>query len=179
MTKPHSCSDPACGCGHDHAGDPAGPRFEVAQPPQPWRPRSYVRPVSIAVFEREEQILAAPVYSDAGQIKGWRPLGGEIEPGERAEIALIRELAEETGQTIEGLERLGVLENLYEHEGVAGHEIVFVFSARFQNAHIYDADQLAFRETPDGREDMAKWIPLARVRAGRTALFPDGLIDLI
>ena len=179
MSHAHTCSDPACGCGHDHAGDPNGPRFETARPPLPWRPRDYVRPIAIAVFQRDEQILAAPVHNDAGQICGWRPLGGEIEPGEKAEAALIREISQETGQQIDGLERLGVLENLFEHEGTPGHEIVFVYRARFCEPAIYDADQLAFRDGPDQREEAAKWLSLARVRAGRIALYPGGLADLL
>jgi ADP-ribose pyrophosphatase YjhB (NUDIX family) len=173
----HTCSDPACGCGHDHAA--TGPRFEVARTPAQWRPRNYVRPLSIGIFTRDDQILAAPVYDDAGQIKGWRPLGGEIEPGERARDTLIREIREETGQEIGAIEHIGVLENLYDHEGTAGHEIVFVYRAQFCETAVYDADLLAYRDGADNREDAAKWISLARARAGRVALYPEGLAELL
>ncbi len=176
MPHDHSCNDPLCGCGtgcgHDH-----GPRPPVAQPVRPWRPRDHIRAIAIAIFEREGQILAGPVYDDKGQIKGWRPLGGGIEFGERAEDTLSRELREETGQGITNLTQIGVLQNLFDHEGSQGHEVVFVFTARFENETLYEADQLAFVEGDSA--ETAKWISLEKARAGRLNLFPDGLIDLL
>lgn len=173
----HQCGE-ACGCGHDHGGDPGGERFGVAVAPKPWRPGQGVRVIAIAVIERAGQVLAGPVYDDAGQIIGWRPLGGAVEPGERAEAAVMREMAEETGQGIEGLSQIAVMENIFHHEGAMGHEIVFVFRARFADAALYEADQIAFAEA-DGREEAAKWVSLAKAQAGRVRLFPEGLADLL
>lgn len=178
MPHDHACHDPACGCGHDHGADPLGPRPPVAESPRPWRPVAGVRTLAIGIFERDGQILCAPVHSDDGTIKGWRPLGGAIEFGERAAEALAREIQEETAQEIADIRPLGVLENLFEHEGAAGHEIVFVLAARFANDTLYEADQLAFREG-DGPEMTAKWVSLDKARAGRMQLFPNGLADLL
>lgn len=180
MPHDHSCHDPACesGCGHEHGADPLGPRPPVAEQPRPWRPAAQLRALAVGIFERDGQILCGPVHGDDGTIKGWRPLGGAIEFGERAADALSREIQEETGQHITDVRPLGVLENLFEHEGVAGHEIVMVLSARFCNETLYDADQLAFREG-DGPEMTAKWVSLDKARAGRVQLFPNGLADLL
>jgi ADP-ribose pyrophosphatase YjhB (NUDIX family) len=178
MPHDHSCHDPACGCGHDHAANPVGPRPPVSETSRPWRPVAQVRALAVGIFEREGQILCGPVHNDDGTIKGWRPLGGAIEFGERAAAALAREVREETAQEITDIRPVGVLENLFEHEGAAGHEIVFVLAARFANATLYEADQLAFREG-DGPEMTAKWVSLAKARAGRMQLFPDGLADLL
>ncbi len=177
MPHDHACSDPACGCGHDHGRD-HGPRPPVAEAPRPWRPSSGLRVISIGVLSRDGQILCGPVHSDEGRIIGWRPLGGAVGFGERAADALAREFREETGQDIRDIAPLGVLENLFDHEGTPGHEIVFVFSARFANDTLYEADQLAFKDS-DRPEMTAKWIPLAKARAGRVAIFPEGLLDLL
>jgi len=171
----HACHD-ACGCGHDH-GDATGPRPPTAKAPAPWRPAAATRVLAVGIFRRADQILCAPVHSDAGTIIGWRPLGGGIGFGERAADALTREIQEETGQEITDIQPLGVLENLFEHEGVPGHEIVFAFTARFTRPEIYEADALAFTEAD--RTEEAKWIPLAKARAGRIRLFPEGLAGLL
>ncbi|MGH1413151.1 MAG: NUDIX hydrolase [Pelagimonas sp.] len=134
--------------------------------------------MAIGIFRREDYVLAGPVYDDDAQIKGWRPLGGEIEFGERGADALIREMREETNQEVTDVRIIGTLENLYEHHGEKGHEMVLVYEARFANPSIYDADQLAFAEA-DGLEMQAKWISLPKARAGRIALYPDGLADLL
>lgn len=177
MPHDHACPDPACGCGHTHTQD-FGPRPPVAEAPRPWRPEDRLRAISIGVFTRADQILCGPVHSDAGQVTGWRPLGGAIAFGERAADALAREVRETTGQEIGEITPLGVLENLFTHEGTAGHEVVFVYRARFANPTIYEADQLALTQS-DGGEFTAKWIPLAKARAGRVRIFPDGLLDLL
>lgn len=178
MPHDHTCHDAACGCGHDHGANPHGIRPPVAEAPKPWRPASHLRALAIGIFEREGQILCAPVHNDDGTIMGWRPLGGAIEFGERAADALAREIEEEAGQAITGAKLLGVLENLFEHEGTAGHEIVFVLSARFANETLYEADQLAIQDR-DGSEMTAKWVSLEKARAGRMQLFPEGLADLL
>ncbi|MCT4559295.1 MAG: NUDIX domain-containing protein [Pelagimonas sp.] len=176
MAHDHTCGT-GCGCGSDDA-NPTGERPDVAKTPPPWRPRQQVRPLAIAIIRRDDQILAGPVYDDAGQIKGWRPLGGQIEFGERAADCLVRELREETRQELCDLCQIGILENLYTHHGSMGHEIVIAYEARFSDPQIYEADQLAFAEE-DGIEMHAKWISLAKARAGRIALFPEGLADML
>lgn len=174
---PHDthCHDPNCGCGesHDH-----GPRPPAAHVVQPWRPRDFVRPIAIGIFRKDDRILAGPVHDDAGQIKGWRPLGGGISFGENAADTLRREITEETGQEIAVEHSLGALENIFDHHGTAGHEIVLVFAARFENAELYEADQIAFSERP-GEELTAKWVSLDKARAGRIALYPEGLAELL
>lgn len=173
MPHDHSCHA-SCGCApaQDH-----GPRPAVRQDPPDWRPSAQIKTKAIAIFQRDDQILAAPVYDDAKKIKGWRPLGGSIEFGETAQAALIREMHEETGQTITDLTQIAVLENLYTHHGAPGHEVVFVFTARFTEAAIYEADLLTFTEAD--YQDDAKWISVPKAKAGRLALYPEGLADLL
>lgn len=176
MPHDHACTDPACGCGHDHGAD-HGPRPPVATAPAPWRPAPGIAVTTAAVFLRDGQILCAPVHADDGTIKGWRPLGGPVAPGEQAACAVQRRIADSTGQQITDLAPLGVLEHVYRHEGATGHEIVFAFTARFVTPEIYEADALAL--TLAGRPDEAKWVSLAKARAGRLMLWPEGLADLL
>lgn len=57
-----------------------------------------------------------------------RAIGGGIEFGETAETALRREFQEELDVTLGGVTLLAVVENIFEHEGNAGHEIAHVFA---------------------------------------------------
>jgi ADP-ribose pyrophosphatase YjhB (NUDIX family) len=58
-----------------------------------WRPPSIVRPIAIGIVRRGDELLLMVVRSDDGAIKGYRPLGGSIEFGERAAEALKREFS--------------------------------------------------------------------------------------
>jgi ADP-ribose pyrophosphatase YjhB (NUDIX family) len=140
-----------------------------------WRPPSIVRPIAIGVVRRGDELLLMVVRSDDGAIKGYRPLGGSIEFGERAADALRREFTEELGLAIAEPVLLTVLENLYLHHGAPGHEIVFVFEASLVDEAAYQREGFSYE---DGglRNDVA-WIALAQFRAGEAELFPTGLLS--
>ena len=106
-----------------------------------WRPAQEIRVVALAVIWRGDQVLVEQVEDDSGAVKGWRPLGGRIEFGERATAALQREFREELGAPIELRARLAILENLFEHHGANGHEIMFVYEAAFTLPQMYDRDE--------------------------------------
>lgn len=59
-----------------------------------------------------------------------RLIGGGVEFGETALEAVIREVHEELGATLVDPVLLGVLENIFESDGLPGHEVVFVHSGR-------------------------------------------------
>ncbi|MGI9219648.1 MAG: NUDIX hydrolase [Woeseiaceae bacterium] len=94
-----------------------------------WRPVPRIRPLAIGLLERDNAYLVTEVCDDAGSVKGWRPLGGGIEFGETAKDAVRREFEEEIALDVTCQQLVAVLENIYEHEGHAGHEIVFVYAA--------------------------------------------------
>ena len=142
-----------------------------------WRPHPGIRPIAIGVVRRGSELLVIAVCDDAGNIKGWRPLGGAIEVGERAVAALQREFLEELGEAVTGPRLITVLENLYEHHGVRGHEIVFVFETAFANPHVSRRDNFQFQD--GGVDNRASWVDLARFRDGRDRLFPVGLIEVL
>jgi ADP-ribose pyrophosphatase YjhB (NUDIX family) len=123
---------------------------------------------------REAELLVQAVRGDDGSVKGWRPPGGGIEPGERASAALRRELMEELGLQISQPRLLAVIENIYDHHGTPGHEIVFAFEAEFTDAGAYTREAFDFH---DGMPCQARWIDVGRFRIGEQRLFPVELVD--
>jgi ADP-ribose pyrophosphatase YjhB (NUDIX family) len=139
-----------------------------------WRPRQGIRPITIGIIRRGTEVLVFAVLDDAGGIKGWRPLGGGIEPGERAAEALRREIMEELGLAIAEPRLLAVIENIFEHHGVLGHEIVFVLETSFMDAQAYQREAFAFSD--GGLACRARWMDVARFRDGVERLFPVELV---
>jgi ADP-ribose pyrophosphatase YjhB (NUDIX family) len=142
-----------------------------------WRPPPIVRPISVGIVRRGDELLLMAVRTDDGTIKGWRPRGGTIEFGERAADALKREFVEELGVGIEEPKLLSVLENLSTHYDAVGHEIVLVFEAHLAADDAYRKDSFAFED--GGVSNEVRWVACARFRAGQDQLFPDGLLEKI
>ena len=140
-----------------------------------------MRAIAIAVVRRggdadEQQLLVMRVCDDAGRTKGWRPLGGTIELGERAAATIERELREELDVAVTSSRFVGVLENIYEHEGAKGHELVMVHEVELE-ASAYEGDGVRF--TDGGVDIETRWVPLPTFRRGESELFPSGLLALI
>jgi len=125
-----------------------------------------------------DRILLSRGADPASGEQFYRPLGGGVEFGERAAIALGREITEERGGTIEDFHLLGVLENLFEYGGRLKHEIVFVFDARFSNPSWYRRAELPVTE-PDTGWEAARWISIKALSSGPERLVPDGLLSLL
>ncbi len=130
-----------------------------------------IRHLVICVFRNGTKILVAQGFDDVKNETFLRPLGGAVEFGERAVDALRREMREELGAQIEEPVQLGVLENVFTYRGAPGHEVVFVFDARFADAELYNRPSLPLNESVwDGA---ARWIDLADPLPH--PLYPDGL----
>lgn len=63
-----------------------------------------------------------------------RLIGGSVELGETHRDAVVREVDEELGATIEELSYLGAVENIFQIDGILGHEIVFLYSGHLNPA---------------------------------------------
>ena len=143
-----------------------------------WRPRASIRVIAIGLHWKEGRLLAAEVCDDDGTLKGVRPLGGGVEFGETWRDALIREFHEELGVTVVVEGSPLVLENLYEHYGEQGHEIVFAANVALPNDAFADLDVIHFKEDNDVA-CIARWFDLNDLAARSIPLYPLGLADLL
>ena len=96
-------------------------------------------------------------------IKGddyYRPVGGSVEFGEHAHEAVVREVQEELNTSISLIAPPFVVENLFECDGEKGHEIDFLFPARFTDISFYDHKIYELVEA-NGLKADALWVPIS------------------
>jgi ADP-ribose pyrophosphatase YjhB (NUDIX family) len=136
------------------------------------------RVIALAVIVRDGRIFAQKGYDAVRNINFYRPLGGGVEYGEYARDAVVRELKEEINQDITDVQHLATLENIFTYQGQVGHEIVYLYSARFADESAYAVEEIHSYEA-DGLPLHAAWVSLAQVERGEALLFPPGLLDLV
>lgn len=143
-----------------------------------WRPSNSIEAKAIGLAKHEGRLLVGEVLNDDGSLKGWRPLGGGIEFGETAEDALKREFLEEMGSNIQIIGAPIVCENIFEHHGAKGHEIIFVFPISFEDLKIYTKDRFQIFEHT-GSIHWAEWVAIKRFQEGEFILFPPLIAKLL
>ena len=137
-----------------------------------------IRPLAIGIFRRANQIMVFEGYDPLKGETFYRPLGGEIEFGEKAEDALRREILEELGAEITNIRFLGVLENIFVFNGEPGHEIVMVFDGQFTDSSIYRQEELIANED-NGQPMKVLWLPLNEFSTDTAPLYPQGLSEFL
>lgn len=125
----------------------------------------------------EDDILVNQFVDADTQQTLFRPLGGGIDFGEHSAQAIVREVQEELGQSINNLRLIGTLESLFVYDGKPGHEIVQVYDACFEDATVYQRAQLDAQES-DGAPFVARWQGSASFTE-HTPLVPQGLGELL
>ncbi len=140
-------------------------------------PAPKIRPVAVAVVSRGEELLLEKAFDSVKREQFTRPAGGGIEFGEAAVDAVSREIHEEFGLTFAEPRLLAVLENIFVHEGEAGHEVVFVFEGRFAEAWPYETRFVPGHEGEVAFE--AEWLNPRDVLARGWKLYPDGFPELL
>lgn len=142
--------------------------------------KKQIRVLSLCVFRNAGRILLNQGYDRVKRENFYRPVGGAVEFGESAAEALVREIREELGEEIADLRRLGVLENRFTFEGRPGHEIIFVFDARFLREELYDAPTLPVHESEtDTPDSEAVWLRETDAASSLGPVYPEGLLKLL
>lgn len=103
-----------------------------------------------------------------------RILGGHVELMEKAADTVHREFGEELGQSVTDVRLLGVLENMFQWRGKDRHEIVFVYSARFEDPAAYEVTEQRILDDELGYTRVV-WRP---ANAATPPLYPDGVSQL-
>ncbi len=133
-----------------------------------------IRAKVICLFEQQGHFLFAEGFDPTKNQHYLMPIGGGVEFGERSEDAIRREVLEEIGLDIQNLRLLNVIENLFTFDGIAGHEIVFVYQADL------NAPLLHLRGVEsNGVEFNLRWLSHEEIKHLAWPVFPDGLLDLM
>jgi 8-oxo-dGTP pyrophosphatase MutT (NUDIX family) len=135
-----------------------------------------IRVVSLCVFRDRDRFLVVEAPDVVRGDRFARSLGGGVEFGETSTQAIRREVREELGLELCDLRLLGVLENLFVYNGKPGHEVVFVYDARFVDPNVYLSHELPINEA--GWASPAVWRRLEDFGPGYR-LVPVGLAELL
>ena len=137
-----------------------------------------VRPIAICLFYKDGKVLAAELQDRISKEVFYRPLGGGIEFFEKSAQTLVREIKEEINADIENISLLGYIENLFEHEGEKGHEIVVVYNAEFVDKTFYQKKEIAGIEA-NGSPIKAVWKNTNYFNDTDCIIYPIGVLDLL
>ncbi|HEU0300765.1 MAG TPA: NUDIX domain-containing protein [Longimicrobium sp.] len=131
-----------------------------------------MRPKVVCVFRRGDEILVGSHHDRVKEETFYGPPGGGIEFQEHAIDALRREMREELEAELADVEFLGVVENVFTHQGQPKHEIAFIYHARFADPSYYARDEIMGDEC--GEPYPVRWMPLpTSAPAARPSIPPD------
>jgi 8-oxo-dGTP pyrophosphatase MutT (NUDIX family) len=139
--------------------------------------KSRIRILALCVFRHRGRILVACLHDLGDDQDFYRPIGGGVKFGESAAKAMLREIDEELGTPVKNLTLVGVLENRFTYDGKPGHEILFIFDARFSDQNLYQLKHVPAHESA-GRSIRTKWIDPYK-KKHKIPLFPEGLRELL
>lgn len=138
-----------------------------------------IRVLALAIIRRaaDGTILAMRHIDEPRGIVFYRPLGGGIEFGESSAEAVCREIQEELGLAVHPARLLGVLENRFVFQGVAGHEILFNWLVEPDDPSCFARDEFVYTEGQ--QQGVAAWVAPGELRRQGIPLYPTGLTELL
>ena len=93
------------------------------------------------------------------------------------EETIRREFREEIAAGLTELRYLGMLENIYTHKGLHGHEIVLVYDGRLMDTGLYKKEVVRGNEL--GKPFKAVWKRLDEFGPDKPPVYPEGLLALL
>ena len=139
-----------------------------------WRPQHLIEVKALGLAWRDGLLLASEIYRDDGSVKGVRPLGGRVEFAETWRDALVREFDEELSVTVQAIGTPLILENIYVHHGVVGHEVAFVCNVTFPDDAYRQNGPIEYFED-NAEKCRADWYDIDLLDCGDLELYPSGL----
>ena len=128
-----------------------------------------IRPIVVGIVEKDNKILVQEGFDKVKNQEFYRALGGGIEFLETSEQALIREFKEEINADIKILDKLDVVENIFEYEGKKAHEIVFIYNVEIPNEQIKNE----YLIIEDEVKSYAKWIDKEEFISNKKIVYPE------
>jgi 8-oxo-dGTP pyrophosphatase MutT (NUDIX family) len=115
-----------------------------------------IRPVALLLAVKDNKILVIAGHDYHKNENFYRLIGGGIEFSETGAEALKREVKEEIGAEIKNIKYLGLIENIFNYEGLDRHEIILAYRAEFKDKNIYNKKEIKIL---DGRHSQkAYWL---------------------
>jgi ADP-ribose pyrophosphatase YjhB (NUDIX family) len=136
-----------------------------------------IRAVALGVALNGDRVLVRRHLDGVLDPVFYRPVGGTIEFGEHSTEAVRREVREEIGAELVNLRLLACVENLFDYQGAAGHEITFIYRGDFADPALYQREAIPGHED-DGQDFVAVWLPLDAFTP-EEPLYPTALLDLL
>lgn len=133
-----------------------------------------IRVKALAWIEDKGFLFVVKMHDSVKGDEYYRPVGGSVEFGEHAHEAVVREVQEELNTEIALLAAPFVVENLFTCDGEQGHEIDFLFPARFTDITFYEHKTFELVEANGDKAD-ALWISIRDCINGSLRLVPEEL----
>jgi len=143
-----------------------------------WLPPQAVVVKVLGLVRQGDRWLMTEVLGPHGTVTGVRPLGGTVAFGETREQALHREFREELGCAIAIVGPWHAFENLFDHGGARGHEIIFAADITLVEGAVPRDTAFTYTES-DGTICAAGWYAHADLAARGWALYPPQLSALL
>ena len=137
--------------------------------------RNKIRVKALAWIEDQGMLFVVKLHDSVKGDDYYRPVGGSVEFGERSHETVKREVREELVTEIELIASPFIVENHFVCDGEVGHEIDFLYPARFTDLTFYEHKTFRLVEA-NGEVSDALWIPIVDCVSGALRLVPEELV---
>ena len=134
--------------------------------------------VSHGLALSKDKILVYKVTDIVNKKSFFRLIGGHIEFGESASVALKREFKEEINQNIRIVQQLDTFENIFFYNGKNRHEFVSLFQIEFIDESVYQKNNIIGNEGPN-RTFAAEWVSIKKFKNNHKILYPPNTLNYI